>query len=288
MKRRLRVVLAALMTASACDRLETIHASPAQTPETWLASQPWVEFTLASRRIIVVQPSTSIIVFVLSLLSLGIGVRFLRTRNRQLSRFWWGMALLLWGGGGLLAGASYEAFSYAIKCAGRANCSWTSWWEVAYLILTGWSVNGMLLAEAHACSNGRRRQALTVYASLSAFLYPIVVLLGAFVPLQFLVSFELLVLVAAPNIMACIGLRASRYRRSRTRADLVLLLTWLWLVLATLAYYGYLVLGFAQALWAKGIWFSENDVLHVGLIAWMLAIAFVMAPAARDASEEQG
>jgi hypothetical protein len=285
LRRRILPGLAGLLTASACGRLESIPCSPAQTPESWLASQPFVELTIASRRIIVVQPSTSIIVYVLGILSIAIGIRFLRTRDRQLSRLWWGTGLLLWGAGALLAGTSYEAFSYAIKCAGRATCAWTSWWEVGYLIVTAWSIGALTLAEAHACSAGRWRRALSVYVTAAAVLYPLVVLLGAFVPIRFLVSFELLVLVAAPGIAACLALRAWRYRRSGTRTDLALLGTWLWLVLTVGAYYLYLVLDVTAALWARGLWFSENDVLHVGLIVWMLRIAVVIAPGLRDVPE---
>ena len=107
---------------------------------------------------------------------------------------WWGIALILWGVGALLAGTSYEAFSYAIKCAGRPACVWTSWWEVLYLILSVASVDAMLLAEAYACTTGRWRRALTIYAVVNAAVYAIVVLIGALIPVKFLISFELLIL----------------------------------------------------------------------------------------------
>jgi hypothetical protein len=287
LRRRLLTALAAQAAASACARLDSIPSSPPRTPQEWLAVQPWTFFEVASHRVIVVQPSTTIIVSALSILALLIGVRFLRSRDGQLSRFWWGVGLLLWGTGGLLAGASYEAFSYAIKCEGRAVCAWTSWFEVAYLILTAWSINAMMLAEAQACSAGGWRQAIALGAGSSALAYSVVVLVGAMVPIRFLVSFELLVLVAAPSILVCLALRASRYRLSRARGDLAALGTWLWLILCVVAYYAYLVLGVSEALWTRGIWFTENDVLHLGLIAWMLSVVFVLAPLLRDAGDER-
>lgn len=280
------IALFAIITSSACARLDSIPMSPPHTPETWLASQPWVEFTVASHRFLLVQPSTSIIVFALSILSLVIGARLLRDQGGQLARFWWGAGLVLWGVGGLLAGASYEAFSYAIKCEGRATCVWTSWWEVVYLILTAWSINAMMIGEAHSCAERRWLPTIGFGASVGALAYTSVVLAGALIPIRLLVSFELLILVSAPAIAVCIGLRARRWRRSRSRADLALLGTWLWLVLTTGAYYAYLVLDIPSALWARGIWFTENDVLHVGLIAWMFSIARVIAPRLKDVARE--
>jgi len=278
--------LIALSASSGCARLDSIPMSPPHTPESWLASQPWVELTVASHRILVVQPSTTVIVFALSILSLVIGARLLQDQRGQRSRFWWGAGLVLWGVGGLLAGASYEAFSYAIKCEGRATCTWTSWWEVVYLILTAWSINAMLIGEAQSCAERRWLPAIGFGASVSALAYSALVLVGALVPIRFLVSFELLILVAAPSVAVCIGLRALRWRRSRTRADLALLGTWLWLVFTTGAYYAYLLLDIPGALWARGIWFTENDVLHVGLIVWMVSIARVIVPRLIDVTPD--
>ena len=58
---------------------------------------------------------------------------------------------------------------------------------------------------------------------------------------------------------------------------------WAWLVLTLAAYFVYLMSGTTQVLWARGVWFSENDVLHIGLIGWMIYLAWVVAPRVRDA-----
>jgi hypothetical protein len=59
--------------------------------------------------------------------------------------------------------------------------------------------------------------------------------------------------------------------------DLALVGTWLWLGITLGAYLLYLVLDITAELWSQGVWFSENDVLHIGLIGWMLYIALVVA-----------
>jgi hypothetical protein len=217
-------------------------------------------------------------------LAIGAGLYFFRIWQGQRSRLWWGIALALWGAGALLAGTSYEAFSYAIKCAARPACVWTSWWEVGYLILSVASVDAMLLAEAYACTTGRPRRALMIYAAANAAVYAAVVLVGALVPVKFLVSFELLILFAAPTILIFFILNGWRYARLKDDMDLALLGAWVWLVLTLGAYFGYLMLGGTQTLWARGIWFSENDILHIGLIVWMIYLVRDVAPRVRDAA----
>ena len=282
--KRIVLFLFSIIILTACGRLDTIPCEPAQTPETWLQIQPFAEFKLGSQNIIFVQPSTSIIVYLLGIITVAVGFYFLRTRNSQRSRLWWGIALLLWGVGALLAGTSYEAFSYAIKCAGRDACLWTSWWEVLYLIVSVWSIDAMMLAVAHSSTGGKLRKWLSIYAILNAIFYFTIVIVGAFIPVKILISFELLLIVTAPNILAFFAVHGWRYLQHKGKPDLVYLGTWLWLGITIAAYFLYLISGNTASLWAKGIWFSENDVLHIGLVTWMLYIARILAPHVKDVS----
>lgn len=280
--KRISFSLAILLTLAACGRLDSIPYTPAQTPESWLQIQPFAELTIASQNIIFVQPSTSIIVYFLGILTIAVGLYFLKIRNHQLSRLWWGIALLLWGIGALLAGTSYEAFSYAIKCAGREACLWTSWWEVLYLIASVWSIDAMTLAVAYSSTTGKLRNALSIYAIINAVAYFIVVMIGAFTPIKSLISFELLLVVSAPGIIVFFVINGWRYYKHKLNLDLVLLGTWIWLGITIAAYFLYLISGNTESLWLKGFWFSANDVLHIGLIIWMLYIAFALAPQVKD------
>ena len=64
--------------------------------------------------------------------------------------------------------------------------------------------------------------------------------------------------------------------------DSALSLTWIWLGAIIAIYFIYLVLGITENLWEHGLWFSENDLLHIGLISWMLYIGFRVAKLVRD------
>ena len=280
--KRIISILVALRSCAACGRLDTIPYSPPQTPETWLQIQPYAEIHFGSQAIVFIQPSTSAIVYLLGLITIVVGLYFFKIRAGQRSRLWWGIALLLWGIGALLAGTSYEAFSYAIKCAGRDACLWTSWWEILYLIVSVWSIDAMMLAVACSSTTGKLRRGLSVYAILNAALYLILVMLGAFIPVKFLISFEFLLVVSAPGVLAFFVINGVRYFKSKLTLDLVYLGTWIWLGITIAAYFLYLISGNTASLWAKGMWFSENDVLHIGLILWMFYIARILAPRVND------
>ncbi len=221
--------------------------------------------------------------YLLGIIAIGAGLYFFRIRDHYQSRLWWGIALLLWGFGALFAGTSYQAFSYEIKCAGREFCSWTSWWEIFYLIFSAASVCSMLMAGAYSGCVGKWRKVLKYYALISVTLYIVVVLVGAFSLNKFLISFELLLIITAPTILFLFILNGWRYYKFREFMDLALLITWLWLGFTIGIYFLYWFLGITDELWEQGVWFSENDVLRIGLIIWMVTIGAFVAKRIVDA-----
>jgi hypothetical protein len=144
----------------------------------------------------------------------------------------------------------------------------------------------MILAIAHSSADGKLRKWLSVYALINMVLYFGLVMAGAFIPVKFLISFELLLVVAAPSVIAFFAINGWRYAKYKLDADLVSLGAWLWLGLTIVAYFLYLISGNTAALWANGVWFSENDVLHIGLIVWMIYLAVALAPRIRDMNKE--
>jgi len=237
---------------------------------------------IGAREIVLTQPSSSLFVYALGILTIGVGGYFLRFQEGQASRLWWGISLLLWGIGALLAGTSYQAFGYQIKCAGRAACAWTSWWEVIYLIFQQASLDALLVAIACLCSTGSTRKALLAYALACTLVYVVLTFIGAMIPIKTLITFEWMVRVSTPIFLTISILNGWRYYHLRDPMDLALLGAWGGLLFTMGAYWLYDRLGITARLWAKRIWFSQNDVLHIGLILWMIYLGTVVAERVRD------
>lgn len=140
----------------------------------------------------------------------------------------------------------------------------------------------MMLAVAYSSASGRLRRGLSVYAFINAFVYFVIVMVGTFIPVKFLISFELLLVVTAPSIIAFFVIHGWRYFKYKESLDLVYLGIWIWLGITIAAYFLYLVSGNTEMFWEKGIWFSENDVLHIGLIIWMICITRFLSPRVKD------
>jgi hypothetical protein len=264
-------------------RLKSIpHDDPDLTPEKWCIKQPCMKIRTASKEMIITQPLSSFWVYFLGFFAIGISLFLFQIQNGQNSRLWWGISLLLWGIGALLAGTSYQAFGYEIKCAGRKVCSWTSWWEVIYLMFQQVSINAMLVAIAYSCTTGTFQIVLLWYALVSSLVYIILACIGGIVPVKSLITFEFMLRVSTPVFFFFCFFNVWRYQKFRSSMDLVLLGSWMILICTMMAYWIYSKQGIRKKLWAKGIWFSENDVLHVFLIFWMIYIVTVVVDRIED------
>ncbi|GAB3486790.1 hypothetical protein [Marinomonas epiphytica] len=264
-------------------RLESIpHDDPNMNEQRWFEIQPCRRFQYGDKFIVITQPSSTFWVYLLGLLTILAGVYFFVTQDGQLSRYFWGWSLLLWGVGALVAGTSYQALGFQFKCQGRTQPIWTNWWEVIYLMLQQISMNLMLVAVAFSTLSGGLLDASINVAIALSVVYVLVTLYGAFKPLKSLITFEFMVQVSTPIVVFFIGLNGWRYLQTGQMLDLTLLGCWFGLVITMLAYWVYYKMGITNKLWSKGRWFSENDVLHVLLIAWVIYIPLCMGPYIQD------
>ncbi len=266
------IFLCSLLLLNGCRQLDNIEYSPKVSPETFLQNQPWLKIQIGDFSFIWSQPTSSIIVYFVGLFTMYAGYRFLRKRKNDQSKLWWGVGLMLSGLGALFAGTSYQALGYEIKCSGREFCAWTSWWEIIYMLLSVPGMNAFLVASAYINTTRNLRKGILVYAVVNTIGYSILLLYGAWFGVRFAVSFECMSLVSAPSVISLLLLHGSNYIKNKDKRDLLLLNTWLIFVAVGISYGVYLSLHAGQYLWEKGIWFTENDVLHVGMICWIYYI----------------
>ena len=259
------------------NQLDKILFFPTITPEEWCTSQPCIELEFFSLKMILVQPSSTFFVYLLGFVTMAIGIYLMRINKNQKFISWWGIALLLWGIGAVLAGTSYQAFSYEIKCAGRVFCIWTSLWEIFYLIFSVGSVNAMLMAQAHLGERDKWGKIMAGYAPANFAVFVIIVVIGTMIPIQFMISFELMLLFLAPTILFLLIINIRRYFQLKKRINRSLVIIWTALILIIGLYFLYFMLDITNILWEQKIWFSENDVLHIGLILWMIYIGLVVS-----------
>jgi hypothetical protein len=271
-----------VLLLSACGRLDELTYQPETTPEQWCDQRPCVE--VGDR--ILNEPLGTFLVFLLAGLWVAAGIYFLRTRRGQRSRQWLGIALILGGIGAALAGVSYQAFSYELKCAGLDVCRLTNGWEVGYSLTQACSVSAMLIAVAHACTTDRLRRGLIVFAVVNAAAYLVVTIVGVLVPSAVLLSFAVLMLFALPGILIVIVVAGRRHRSTGDPMDRSLVVAAVLLVAVQVAYFAYYAAGITAVLWddGTGFYFSENDVLHIGMIIWLWYVVVVVGRHLRDAS----
>lgn len=271
---KILLLLSGVFLLSACDNLSSIpYCCPEKTPETWCDSQPCLEVRVGSLNFILDRPSETLIMVAMTALFFTVTISFFRNSKESKSKLWWGIGLALWSIASVLACVVYQAFTYEIRCAEKEICSLVSWWDVWFLFFQNVSLNTIGYAVALKSASRKTRRGLAVYAIVNSSLYSIVLFSGAFLAEQFLVSYEMMLLVTSPILVFLFFLNLIGYLKKREQHhDLVLVKSWLILLSVMVAYFAYLLMGMTEKVWTAGIWFSANDVMHIGLMIWLLHV----------------
>ncbi len=248
------------------ESLSTLLSEPLLTPGAWLASHP--HWNVGS--LVISEPSSSLFIFSLAILYFRVAYLFWRGSDGQQSRLWWAVFMLFFGLGAVLAGVSYQAFSFELKCQGLDACLWTSWWEIGYMIFTVAGVGAAFIAVAYSVLSHKARVFWTAYAQVSTAIYVGVVLFGTITASRFLISFEMMIIFVLAGFFAIAAHALWQYRLDRNPLIKQILQVGILLISVIGVYFIGLLSGYAGWLWARGIWFNANDLLHVLLFAWVV------------------
>ena len=251
-----------LLLLGGCSQLESLTTE--LTPTRFLENMPYARLTFGEFSFVLIQPSSTFFVYLLGILTILLGILFLKNHMHQKSRVWWGIGMVLWGIGAIVAGSSYQAFGYELKCANRYFCLQTSWVELLYLGITIFSMNALLMGMVYRMKSLRQRRIVAVYAAISCLGYTLWLMKGLWLANAFMVSYEALLIFLGPT----------KLRN-----------TWIYFLLLNLAYFAWLYSGISNVLFHDfKIWLNENDILHLLLIVWMFYQYKVLYPNLEDES----
>jgi len=241
-----------------------IPSNPLTTPQEYLGIKPYLNIG----DLVIIVPSSTIIVYLLGVQIILLGA-YLYKNTKKL----WGLSFIFWGIGTVLAGTSYQGLGYELKCSGYEYCIFTSWLELSYLFVTGISIGLMALAFAFDFAVKKMRKFLEYFGVISIVLYSTVLVIGSVIENSFLISYELFTIFFMPIFIVFFVINIIRYRRKQSIIDRKFIVMWILFLIVNVAYYAYYFIGITESLYMNsGIWFSANDVLHVGLIIWFLYI----------------
>lgn len=239
-----------------------ILATPIITPSAYLLSKPYIEIF---GKIIIV-PSSTVIVYLLGCQITFLGFLFYR---KELPL--WGLSLFFWGLGTILAGTSYQGLGYELKCSGNQFCQFTSWFELAYLFVTALSVSLMGLAFSKLFISSNKKRILEGYSITAIVVYTLILVIGSILQNATMISYEVFTVFFMPLFLVFFIINIHRFIDKRDELNKSFIILWILFLIVNLSYYVYYIPGFTSLLYDNtGIWFSANDVLHVGLIGWFL------------------
>lgn len=268
------------------SNLKQLLLLPLITPEQFLSSMPHFSFSLFSQKIIFTQPSSTIFVYGLGLLMIIIGLYFYVTRKNQKTRELWGIGLVLWGIGAILAGTSYQAFGYELKCKAQEYCLFTDNFELAYMLVTAYSINFLVAATGYASLGPVGRKRLILFALIDSIVYSGYMFIGAIIPIKFLISYEGFMAFIGFNFILMFILNSRHYVKFKDPLNRNFIMIWIGFLVVNVGYFAYLFGGFGTALYQNfGLWFTENDVLHVLLILWGVIIFLSLKSNMKDITQ---
>jgi len=208
----------------------------------------------------------------LGIIILYFGIKLFNQKDHQ-TKTLWGLSLILWGIGTLLAGTSYQALGYELKCEGLPFCLFTSWFELSYLFVTAVSITVMAYAVSINTLVGSKRTLYLKIVTIGLIIYSLSLLIGVIFELYFLITYEYFLMFFLPYFLSFFIMNIKGYQMKRNRLDRSLIMVWLIMLLVNILYFIYLFSGLGESLYEnQQIWFSANDVLYLGLIYWMYDI----------------
>ncbi|MBN2604378.1 MAG: hypothetical protein JXR62_00985 [Bacilli bacterium] len=245
----------------------SILMSPMMTPFEYLQTKPFIDIF----GVTLIVPSSTLIVYLLGIITILIGMKLSHFDEKY--KKYWGISLIIWGVGTLLAGTSYQGLGYELKCSNQDYCLFTSWFELSYLYGTALSITIMAFAVSIQSLNKKYLHKYNQIAIIGFVLYTVSLISGIFFEIKLLITYEWFLIFFLPYFISFMSINVGSNHQLKNPLDRGLILVWVFMLLINIAYFIYFLGGIGELIYENyGIWFSANDVLHIGLIGWMYYI----------------
>jgi purine-cytosine permease-like protein len=100
---------------------------------------------------------------------------------------------------------------------------------------------------------------------------------GAVIPVRFLISYEGFMAFIGINFLIMFILNILHYKKHKDKLNLKLIYIWIGFLVVNIGYFVFLLGDIGTNLYQNfGIWFNENDALHVLLILWSCFILVLL------------
>ncbi|MFI3228743.1 MAG: hypothetical protein R3Y23_01080 [Bacillota bacterium] len=259
------------------ENTETLLLTPIITADAFLESMPYLTFNWFGNEVVLQQLSSTIMVEGLGLAIVVVGIIIAITKRANKTGLYWGIGLVLWGLGAAVAGVSYQAFGYELKAAGQEYVLFTSNWELSYMILTAFATNYMLVGTAYATTEGKVRKNLTIFAICHSIAYGFYMLIGAVFAIEFLISYFGFVVFVAIDFIIMFYLNVTHMIKYQDKFSKNLIWAWIDFAVANIGYFICYWCSMGTKLYENyGVWFTENDVLHLLLLVWAIHFFIVL------------
>jgi hypothetical protein len=259
---------------------------PLTSPDAFLSTMPSTQVSIFGRVLVLIQPSSTFFVYALGVVMIVVGIYFLVTKRMQQSRFYWAVGLILWGISAIVAGTSYQAFGYEFKCRGQEYCLFTSDFELVYMLLTAYCINFLVAATGHTSLGSLGRKRLILFSIIDSLVYSVYLLIGAIIPVKFLISYEGFMAFIGINFIVMFILNIRHHLRFKDPLNRNLIVIWIGFLVVNLGYFVFLLWGIGAKIYQEyGLWFTENDILHVLLILWAFLVFFLLRKNVQDTLE---
>jgi hypothetical protein len=151
------------------------------------------------------------------------------------------------------------------------------------MLLTAFCINFLVAATGYTSTGVIGRKRLIKFALIDSAAYSVYMFVGAVLPVKFLISYEGFMAFIGVNFLIMFILNLLHYKKHKDNLNRNLIYIWISFLIVNFGYFVFLLGNIGANFYQNfGVWFNENDALHVLLILWSCIILVLLRKDLRD------